>query len=336
MEALRLHRLPGRLGISEYFEFGLADSRRFTWDDKTRFLGYASHPLYSRLNAPGSHALANDKVYFHSVMSSAGLAITEVQAIYCPGGRAFAGAVNCADVEALHQFLVRDARFPLFVKPADGVFGKGAHWVLGYDPQERTLHCKNEAPVALQSFVDAYGWHLRYGLLLQSVVQPHADMVPLCGARVSSVRCQVLLADDGPQLLCANWKVPTGDNIVDNTGGWANGNMVAGVDVDTGEILSLWRGQDGRAVPAQRHPDTGVDLRGRHLPLWPQLRQYVTRAAVQFPELRLQGWDIVPSENGILSFEVNLVTEATVFANQLVHGRGLLDERLRNALGLRR
>ena len=333
-ELLQLRRLPGRLGVDEYFDYALADNQRWSWHEKQAFRGYASYPLYSRLNAPGSHALANDKVLFHGVMAAAGLAVPTIDAVYSPGGRRLAGATTCTDPDQLHVFLANEAAFPLFVKPADGVFGEGTHWVVSYDAERQMVHCRNERPASLSAFLAPYGWHLRYGLLFQPVVRPHPGMVAMCGHRVSSVRCLVLLADEGPRLLCANWKVPTGDNIVDNTGAWTNGNMVAAVDADTGEILSLWRGQDGHARAATLHPDTGIQLTGRYLPDWPALRQYVSCAAAQFPDLRLQAWDIVPSDSGVMSFEINLVTESTVFANQFVHGKGLLDERLRKALKL--
>ena len=333
-EVLRLRRLPGRLGVSEYFEFGLADAQRYAWADKAAFLGYASYPLYSRLNARHAHALANDKVLFNQVMSAAGLELPKLRALFSPSGREFAQARNCKSEDQLHDFLAHEAVFPLFVKPADGVFGKGAYWMQAYDAAERLVHCRNEKPVALSPFVNQYAWHLRYGLLFQDVVRPHPELLPMCGARVSSVRCLVLLTDSGPELLCANWKVPTGENVVDNTGSWTNGNMVAALDADSGKILSLWQGDAGKARPATRHPDTQIELVGRIMPAWPKLLQYLRRAAVQFPDLRLQGWDIVPAEGGMTSFEVNLVTEATVFANQLVHGRGLLDARLRRALNL--
>jgi hypothetical protein len=80
----------------------------------------------------------------------------------------------------------------------------------------------------------------------------------------------------------------------------------------------------------ERHPTTGERLRGFRLPLWDTALRLVEAAAVHFPGLRLQNWDVAFSETGPVLIELN--TEAELGVPQAVTGKGILDAELRSLL----
>lgn len=79
------------------------------------------------------------------------------------------------------------------------------------------------------------------------------------------------------------------------------------------------------------HPDTGIQLVGAEIPDWGAIVELALKAARVFPGLRLQGWDIVCTTDGIVPLEVNLVTGRTAYYHQLTMKRGLFDEHVRSA-----
>ena len=65
----------------------------------------------------------------------------------------------------------------------------------------------------------------------------------------------VLVDDAGPVLLRASWKIPSGETVADNF--WRSGNMLAGIDVETGKIIRVLR------RTAHRAPNLPTSIRKR-------------------------------------------------------------------------
>ena len=86
--------------------------------------------------------------------------------------------------------------------------------------------------------------------------------------------------------------------------------------------------------PEQReldhHPDTGGRLEGLTIPDWPALTALALKAAAALPGLRMQAWDIAPTDRGPVLVEVNIGGDFNL--PQLAHRTGLMDDRFRTFL----
>lgn len=332
-EILRYRRQPNLLSPFEYYDYGLADIR-YSAADLRRFLGYRAFNLYKHLDAPGWHATANDKLLFHAIMHYSGMATPRVYAVLSRKPRPVENAQELSSETQLHEFLAAARLFPLIIKPVHGYFGRGIQLVHAYDSRSRELSLADRR-ISLTDLLSELDQFLDAGLLIQEQLAPSTEMAEVVGSRLSSVRFITLLTEQEPVLLGVNWKIPTADNFVDNTAGWTNGNLVACIDEDTNLVNHICRGIDGNIVPdITHHPDTGKCLVGEPIPCFEAQKQFALKAATLFPRLGLQGWDIVSSERGVVALEVNLVTESTVHATQLVGKRGLLNPALEQALQL--
>lgn len=330
-EILTLRGAPNFLGSSEYFDYGLFDPT-VPMGAKQEFLGYKAEKIYSKLNQGSWHGTANDKIMFEQVMQSCGFKIPTTLALFHPWRT---GSTSCHHVRTLAElgaFFADVTTFPLFVKPVHGLFGRGTMLVHGFNKDSQTVATDEDSSISLPNFFKWLTDNSRAGMLFQSMLVPSHDVQAVCGNRVSSVRMIVLVSDDGPKLFRANWKICTGKNIIDNTEGWTNGNIVAAVDPNSGWIEAAYQGIEGRRIPVGHHPDTKEKLTGRSVPNWGDMKLFVESCARAFPGLGFQAWDIAATTEGSCAIELNLATFHTVQATQLVSGKGFWDERLSKVL----
>lgn len=331
IELYRLTKSPNCLGPAEYFDYRLYD-RALTDADKQKFVGYRTEKIYSKLNPESWHAVANDKVLYEQIMIAAGFSIPKTLAIFHPWRVAGPHCEHLRNLDGLENFLKCNSAYPMFVKPIHGLFGRGTKLVTGYLADSRTVLAHGNEALSIEAFRQWLESNSRDGMLFQAMLRPSKEVAAVCAERISSVRMIVLVDDDGPRLFRANWKLCTGTNIMDNTEGWTNGNLVAAVDHTNGTVQRVFRGLGGRQVSVDRHPDTLVPLVGIKVPNWDAMKTYVEEAATAFPRLQFQAWDIAATDNRICAIELNLATMHTVHATQLVSHCGFLDARLAAAL----
>ena len=77
----------------------------------------------------------------------------------------------------------------------------------------------------------------------------------------------------------------------------------------------------------ENHPDNGEQLLGLQLPHWDKILQICNTAAVLFPMLPYQHWDIALGVDGPVIIELN--TYGSIDMVQYASGQGLYDTQLR-------
>jgi hypothetical protein len=165
------------------------------------------------------------------------------------------------------------------------------------------------------------------GQLFQEYLPSHPLIIDICGHFLSSIRMMVLLSDDGPTLIRAIWKIPTGRNMIDNFSHGKSGNLLGQIDVITGRVERVIGGIGPEQVEVSLHPDTGRLIKGLFLPDWRNMVNLCLSAASALPGLRFQHWDIALSRNGPVILEVN--ARGDLDLAQLAYRTGLNDARLR-------
>jgi len=331
VEMARLWRLPNRISPSEYFDFALYDSRKLDQAAKRRFLGWRS-PVVPGLQKTQWHALANDKLAYYGLMSGLGFQIPRIFAIYNKNERYF-GAVPVFKTPGLLADFLRGTAcpFPFYGKPAHGFYGEGNVLCTGYVPESDALRMASGALVRVDEFATGLPDRSDRGYIFQQVLEPSPAIARLFGNRLSTVRIVVALTTTSPRVVFVEWKIPTGDNIIDNFHDGATGNLLASVDPTTGRIQRVALPDGSVSSNASlSHPDTGTLLTGTAIPNWNAMVNLSLTAARAFPGLGLQGWDIADTSTGPVPLEVNLVTGRTAYNHQHFMGKGLFDEDLQS------
>lgn len=332
-EIFRLRRSAQLFGVSDYFGFRLYDDLPFG-GHKEDFAGWRMvRWLDEQLNGEMWRGIVEDKIVFHSICSTEGLPLPRVLAIYHTGGRRFQGARTIRDHGSMAQFLRNDIEYPFFAKPSHALSGGGAAAVNALDARADELCLEDGTRIGVQAFVErldvrSVGVSPALGWLFQERLRQHPEIVRLCGTTVATLRIVVLLGDEGPTIFRVVWRIPAAPNMTDNFGdGGRTGNLAAGLDESTGEILRVVRRVDAAQTTHVEHPDTGARLVGIRLPLYAEARKLVLTASALFPMFRFQHWDIALTEDGPLVVECN--SPGGTELPQVATGRGIFDETMR-------
>ena len=321
----RLWAGPGKLRPDEYYAFGLYDDERFSFEDKLRFLGRAVQDrIIRRCNLPGWWLLAHDKLVFYALLQGQGLPVPATRAVY-HRSRCLGAATTLSDPAALIAHLRAGMSYPCFAKPATGIRSIGVAALEAYDAASDRLVLKGGQALAPEAFTGELERYLPDGYLFQEMLRPHPELEKVLGLRLGTVRLIVLLEDTGPGVLHALCKIPVGDNPADNF--WRPGNLLAALDAESGSVTRVQQGTGPEQRELESHPDTGGRLLGLTIPDWPALAALALRAATVFPGLRMQAWDIAPTDRGPVLVEVNIGGDFNL--PQLAHRKGLMDDRFR-------
>ena len=324
-EIWQLRYGPGRLRPDEYYYYGLYDDRRFAYAEKERFLGRTvQDQIIRQCNAAEWWFVAHDKLVCYGLLAGLGLPVPETRALYHGAGR-FAAVPAFATPEALAAHLRTKMRYPFFGKPVTGIRSIGVAAVDHYDAGSDVLVFMGGKSLALEGFVQEIEPYRKDGYLFQEMLQPHPELAVLCGPRLSTVRLIVLLEQGEPALFRALWKIPVGANPADNF--WRPGNLLAGLDAESGRVVRVIQGTGADQGELERHPDSEQPLIGAMLPDWAALTALCLKAARAFPGLRMQAWDVALTERGPVLVEVNIGGDFNL--PQLAHGSGLMDARFR-------
>ncbi len=111
-----------------------------------------------------------------------------------------------------------------------------------------------------------------------------------------------------------------GSGAVDN---WSQGALSAKVNIETGELgPGVGFPRNGKLVFHEKHPNTGADICGVHIPNWQQVRDSLLRAAGYYAFIPYIGWDVVITDDGYKVLEGNNFSDVNLLQ---VHGPLLSD-----------
>lgn len=328
-DLLRLRRGPGKLDADEYYAFRLWDRTRFGPAEAAAFAGRARQKEDAALvNDASWYALGQDKLAAGAVLEGLGLPVPPILAILHEN-RGGPSLPALRDREGLARHLREEIAYPFFGKPIGGSYSVGVLGVEAYEADVDRLLLANGRHIDLATYVErlfeAYEQKTRYnvdGFLFQAMLRPHAELAAICGSATLSTIRVVLLIDDGEaSLFRAAWKIPAGENQADNF--WRKGNLLAPIDVTTGQVGEALRGTGLEQDRLTHHPDTGRAITGIVLPDWAELAYLAREATQAFPGMQMQGWDIALTDKGPRLIEVNGVGDYNL--PQIAYGRGLLE-----------
>ncbi len=324
-DVARLSRGPGRLQAKEYFLYRLYEDARVPADAKRTFLGADRlAQLLSALDMPWPQ-IANDKPTLTALLSGYGLPIPQTQAMR-HRDRTFPGAMSLRCKSDVERFLRNESIYPLFTKPTNLMCSLGVANIECFDRAEDCVVTKRSLRVKVSDFADQVETFADQGYLFQSRLKPHPKIAEIVGDQISTVRMFVLVDGEGPALFRAAWKIPSGESVADNF--WRAGNMLAGLDVETGVVQRVLSRTRIGTKEIHQHPKTGVSFDGLTFPLWNEMREVVMQGAAAVPTCHFQGWDVALTDRGPVLIELegdggDPIMEQLCFDTGLLQGRYL-------------
>lgn len=321
---VRLAMGPGKIGFKDYVKLRLFDPSFHESGELERFVGARrNRELCAKINYRHDWiAVLNDKIAASGYLQAWGLPCAPTAAIYAANiGRP--GPERSCDPAGLKRFLTKAATYPLFGKPVDGAQSLGALALEGYDAGSGQLRLTGGELRHLDEVVSQITTDYPHGYLFQPLLRPHPQVKAVCGPRLATVRLVTLLRDGGAEVFRAAWKIPSGENIADNF--WRSGNILADIDVTSGEVRRAVCGAGLEARLCGVHPDTGAGLVGFHHPQWREMCELALEGARLMRHMPLVGWDIALTDQGAMIIEMNEAPD--LFLVQFAAGRGALDER---------
>lgn len=311
---------PGRLAPAEFLAHRLWDAD-YGKGDLRRFAGlHGQARFHGACCDIGWKAVSDDKLIVDSVLVTGGMtAVPEMIGLVHPT-RSRGGVVAVRSMSDLVGFLREPDHYPLVAKPIDGVFSVGVIHAHAIDPRADTLISiagrKLPLPAVTSRILgDSSGY------LIQRALQPPDTLAVMSGGRLCTVRMLVLLRPDGPLIHRAALKIPVGINMADNY--WRAGNRLGAVALGSGQIIRVVAGTAQHLRRDPCHPDTGKPIEGITIPDWSELCDLVVRAALLFPGIRTQSWDVAITDGGPILLEINWGGD--LHLHQIAHGEGVLD-----------
>lgn len=198
--------------------------------------------------------------------------------------------------EALNLFTANMEQFRAFiedkeaviVKPIDGDCGSGIE----------KLYKKDFAdPEAMWAYVKQP--EKRFGIC-EEVIRQHPQAAALHPDSINCIRVATFVKDGQPLVIYAACKAGTDGVAFDNMG---RGGITMRFDLDTGKIAG--QGHDEALKKYDRHPTTGIELKGYQMPMHEEVKALALKAALMYPEFHYVGWDICMTEKGPAIIEGN-------------------------------
>ena len=287
-----------KLTTADYFHFGL-HLERFTNTSRAKFLGNAATlKLNKSLSDPGVVQVWRNKVSTAVALEQAGLPTPPIRAVFQLTGER-RPYHHLDTLQALTDYLAKEAALPFFGKPVDGAEGKGAASIVARYGHERVVLGDGRV-VKVAALAQEIAHRYPQGYIFQDKLRQHPDLVALAGEVMCSLRVMSIWVGGTFVPMYSVMRLPAPGAMLDIS--W---NSTASIDMTTGRIT---RTQDGRRLGGhglEKSHVTGAALIGVQLPFWPQVMALTAKAHALFPQQGVLGIDIALTEDGPMIVELN-------------------------------
>lgn len=303
-EYSRLAFGPGKLSFEDYMKYRLFDDAWLAGAETADFIGARrNRDLVVEINYRHDwHGILTNKVASQSYLAVYGLPTIAPLALFAPGMNIPSDKLLLAR-DDLRAFLLRDENYPLFGKPVESFQSLGALALLGCDASSGDVIAVGGKRLSVEATIADIETHYAAGYLFQKMLRPHRDLIPVIGERLATVRILTIATPEGPKAFRAGWKLPAAGNVADNF--WRAGNMLAGLNFETGRIEKVTSGSALEMKDVTHHPDTGAQLIGLAVPDWDKMKAVAVEGAKALRHFGIVGWDMAPTDDGPVIVEAN-------------------------------
>jgi hypothetical protein len=185
------------------------------------------------------------------------------------------------------------------IKAAQGGMGDGLLFVEGMHSGGH-INGNYFDEINFQLRLRAQEYHVVY-----PVLETHDDLRAVFPDSKNALRVTVFVDQEGcPRLLAPVWCIGTRASAPLEH--FRHGGISAQIDEESGRCTqALRRGLDGRLERLERHPDTGVAIRGIQIPFWHEIQDTLLEFHRRLPAFDCVGWDILVGAKGFHIIEGN-------------------------------
>lgn len=330
-EALLLRLGGHRLTLSEYIDYQLHTDQTLTAKERQQFIGEdRKWRVHMRCNLKQWFML-HYKIPYTQFMMSTETPAPKIFAIYGTSlGSHLPGALTLRNESAAIEWLTNDATFPLFVKPNDAQLGEGAIGLAGYSKEQNTFTLINGQQESMADFKRRLQQEAKSGLLFQKLLRPSTTIATVCGKAISSIRITLGRTEKGLQVISVCWRIPAGDNMIDNFRHGVSGNLLGAIDIATGRVTRVCGRVGNKIDTVKYHPDTGFDFKNFVIPEWQKIIEMCKQAGEYMVGLNIQNWDVALTDKGPVITEINVFGDMDI--HQHVNRKGFRSEILEEVL----
>lgn len=190
---------------------------------------------------------------------------------------------------------VSEDDFLLFLKKHDAVIIKPTDGVEGGGVRKFTLSENRDINLS-----KLYTNLKEENVLVEEVIVQHPRMI-FGNNSVNTIRTHTILDSQGKaHVIKAILRAGVGNSVVDN---YCQGGSIYEVDLKTGLVCTY--GQSKNNSQSYIHPGTDIVMLGYKIPNWEIVIKECERAAELLPQIRIIGWDVAITVNGIELIEGN-------------------------------
>lgn len=316
------HSRSGRgIDMGDYVRHELWDKDRHGPDGADRYIGASMvWPVSNTVNSKTWFSAAEDKFFMSSMLATDGLPQPETVTVVDTSARSYPGLTKAETPEALRDAVLAHPAGALFIKMLDGMTGSGAMVIEAADAQ--TITTTGMDPLPYDRFMTEVLGGRAY--MIQKRLDNHADLAPFCTG-LATIRLPAFVRGGDISVPMGALKVPTAGNV--SCAYWRPGNLVCGIDPETGQITRV-AGRDGPvSTDIGDHPEK-PGLKGLMLPFWDQVRDIHQRACRIFGAIPYQSTDIALTPDGPVLVELNYAGSFDILQNGT--GKGLLTPEIRS------
>lgn len=309
------------IGAKNFSLYSLADVPRATWGDYL-----INEPLkarYAKITSQEARRLADDKVLFHDHCVAHGVRTAPIVALVTPRQTEGTPIRHVYSAQALAEVL---APGDYFLKPSDGSHGKG-NFSLSVDAQGGLRWSGKQGSFAdFFAYCEAILKHTG-ALILQPKLLNHSAIRAITHAKgLSTIRVVTFRKGNEIDVAAACLRIVVGDSEVDNFSHGESGNLVSGIDVASGRLITAIGSRTRswpRMVDVPQHPASKARILGATMPWWDEVIALVKKAHGTIGGLHTVGWDVAILEDGPLVVEANWRYDVDIL--QVAYKKGFRD-----------
>ena len=246
-----------------------------------------------------------DKLQTEARLVARGLPFARTRAVFAPGTTRVPDLPGLAILRAsedIQTFLGDAGHLPLFGKPRDDSFARGAAAISGHAGPD-TLRFLSGEEVPIRGLAEEIARDWPGGYLFQPFYQMETSLQAHVGAAMASLRIVTLWTENGIEPWYAVIRLPAKSAMHD---GDAIGERIWGlIELGTGEVVRVRSLRDPLAGDLVHGNNPDLPFLGFRLPHWQQALDIARVGHESFPGHGLIGWDVFLTPEGAILNEAN-------------------------------
>lgn len=271
-----------------------------------------------RLNKRELRPLTENKVSFARYCQERGLSVPITYAIYSEKPDAEDNLRVLSSEAMLASFLDELVDGELIVKPIDGVHGEG---VMRLSKKDGEWFLSRKNKIGAKQLLQAFNETGYQRWIFQELIEGNERLAKLSDTNgLQTIRIVTLIDGEGNvQILSAYLRLICNDGAHDNFDWGRTGNLVAFLNIESGQIESVIGsvGKRRSITSIDHHPRTGQALVGFTVPWWREAKELAETAAKAFFPQRTIGWDVAITNDTPCLIEGNMTWDWRVKKNQM-------------------